>query len=132
MSHQNPDHALNRLIIRVPDQTWQAEAACADADHRLFLNTTYNAASRQALDHCRNCPVTSRCTRARGTADGIWGGRIYGINGPVLIPKPRPTVDPCDVCGSTATTGIPGCPGLPCKTRRAAYDQARYQARRSA
>lgn len=44
----------------------------------IFLATDKDDAV-EALLVCAVCPVTEQCRKARRGADGVWGGRVYGL-----------------------------------------------------
>lgn len=57
-----------------PSPQWMENAACVDANPRIFFDPTRYA---QAQLVCLPCPVKEACRRSRGTAEGVWGGRVY-------------------------------------------------------
>ena len=69
------------LSAVVPEPTsWQAEAACHDADAELFFSLE-EGDQQQALAICASCPVRRECLEhaiAQGEQYGIWGGTREG------------------------------------------------------
>lgn len=78
------------------DLSWHENAACRDADHRLFLANAPGPMAEQALAYCAHCPVIDQCGLSRGDADGVFGGALYGRNGhPVPVSVENAWTD-CD------------------------------------
>lgn len=60
--------------------SWQADAACQDADAELFFSQD-EPLQQEALKVCASCPVRRECLEhalARGEQFGIWGGTREG------------------------------------------------------
>ena len=58
------------------DTSWQADAACAEADPELFFAGD-EASVREAMQLCAACEVRTACLRsamAHGEMHGVWGG----------------------------------------------------------
>jgi hypothetical protein len=63
-------------LPHVIDDSWHADAACAEADPSLFFDSDGEAA-QQAMAMCAVCPVRTTCLRSAlelGEMHGIWGG----------------------------------------------------------
>ena len=56
------------------DTSWQDHAHCIDTDPRIFFDPRRYA---DALLVCGPCPVKEACRKSRGTADGVWGGKVF-------------------------------------------------------
>jgi WhiB family transcriptional regulator, redox-sensing transcriptional regulator len=69
------------LSAVVPEPTsWQAEAACHDADAELFFSLD-ETRQQEALELCAVCPVRQECLEhalVQGEQYGIWGGTREG------------------------------------------------------
>jgi WhiB family transcriptional regulator, redox-sensing transcriptional regulator len=58
------------------DDRWLNDAACRGADVEIFYSDQ-PAATSQALQLCRSCPVREPCLRTameQREFDGVWGG----------------------------------------------------------
>lgn len=67
-------------VLAEPTTSWQAEAACHDADAEPFFSQDERV-QQQALEICAGCPVRRECLEhalAHGEQYGIWGGTREG------------------------------------------------------
>lgn len=85
-----------------PMGDWVNQAACAEADPRLFDPAArrigadpggwgWDTRSRhdQAFEYCRRCPVTTQCAAEGVGKGGVWGGPVAAKFEPLPRPKPR-------------------------------------------
>ena len=102
------------------EHRWQADAACRDADPRLFFPyrvtpeghvSIIKAELAEARSHCAVCPVWRECRDAGASEPwGVWGGDLVTRRGPRPAPvlpavpqaigtprKPRPALDVSEI-----------------------------------
>jgi WhiB family redox-sensing transcriptional regulator len=63
-------------LVEYPEDSWQQEANCLDADPDLFFPDQHHTAE-EAKEICRDCVVREECLEyalANGEKFGIWGG----------------------------------------------------------
>lgn len=71
------------IQVRIPE--WFDDAACKDANPKLFDATSQREGVTQALDHCLRCPVADECRSyvmapydgVRPYFSGVAGGRVW-------------------------------------------------------
>jgi WhiB family transcriptional regulator, redox-sensing transcriptional regulator len=74
--HDRKALAMTGDLSSTGDFSWQAEAACRDADQRLFFSTQ-EPDVRAALAYCARCTVRGICLQtamSRRERFGVWGG----------------------------------------------------------